>query len=250
MGRSNDFRDVIQNSAEPAAFQSENQDEKSESLNAPEFQMKMDPVQKLEEEEEAAMPKMNPVQKQEEEEEEALMEKRNPVQKQEEEEEEALMEKKANKRPYQLKANEVASASTGFASKLPAQLKENMEHSLGGDFSNTEIYANSSKASKMGALAYAQGNEIHFAPGKYDPESQRGKELIGHELTHIVQQKKGVVQKTKNDRGMNVNSEFKLEKEADDLGKKAANSSFEDAPRKNELSYEQFISEQPNENNS
>jgi hypothetical protein len=251
MGRSNDFRDVIQNSTEPAAFEKESSNDQIESLQGPEFQLKENPVQKEEnsDEEELIQSKMNPVQKQpnEEEDEEPISAKMNPVQKAIEEEK--IQEKKATKKPYQLKTKEVASASTGMASKLPAQLKENMESSLGGDFSNTEIYANSTKATKMGALAYAQGNEIHFAPGKYDPESQGGKELIGHELTHIIQQKKGIVQKTKNDNGMQVNNEFKLEKEADDLGKKAADSSFEDAPRKHDQSYEQFITDQPSDNN-
>ena len=245
MERSNDFRDVIQNTQEPAAYQEENRDKKSASLHAPEFQMKMNPVQKMEEEEEMQQ-KRNPVQKQEEEEE--MMPKMNPVQKMEEEEE--MQQKRSSNKPYQIKAKEVEAASTGVASAIPTQLKESMEHSLGGDFSNTQIYTNSEKATKMGALAYAQGNEIHFAPGKFNPDTKGGKELLGHELTHIVQQKKGVVQKTKKDRGMMVNSEFKLEKEADDMGKKAADSSFEDAPRRPDQSYEQYIKDKDGDSKS
>ena len=49
-------------------------------------------------------------------------------------------------------------------------------------------------------------------------------------------------------RGMEVNNEFKLEKEADDLGKEAARASFEDAPRKIESPYELTIDENPEDN--
>jgi hypothetical protein len=76
----------------------------------------------------------------------------------------------------------------------------------------------------MGALAYTQGNDVHFAPGQYNPESSKGQELIGHELTHVVQQRQGRVKPTKEQgKGLSVNDNPSLENEADTKGKKAAN---------------------------
>ena len=37
-----------------------------------------------------------------------------------------------------------------------------------------------------------KGDEIHFAPGAYNPGSLQGQRLLGHELAHVVQQRKGV----------------------------------------------------------
>ncbi|MFN6945977.1 MAG: DUF4157 domain-containing protein, partial [Cytophagaceae bacterium] len=96
-----------------------------------------------------------------------------------------------------------------------------MESSFGADFSNVNIHVGE-QASSVGALAYAQGNDIHFAPGQYNPETQSGQELLGHELTHVVQQRQGRVQATTQAKGLAVNDDPALEHEADVMGKKAA----------------------------
>lgn len=41
----------------------------------------------------------------------------------------------------------------------------------------------------MGASAYANHNDIYFAPGAYDPYSAEGIAIIGHEITHSAQYK-------------------------------------------------------------
>jgi hypothetical protein len=72
-------------------------------------------------------------------------------------------------------------------------------------------------------LAYTQGNDIHFAPGQYSPETSKGQELLGHELTHVVQQRQGRVQPTKEQgKGLAINDNPALENEADRMGKKAS----------------------------
>ena len=35
--------------------------------------------------------------------------------------------------------------------------------------------------------------DIYFAPGRYQPHDSAGLELLGHELTHVVQQAQGRV---------------------------------------------------------
>jgi len=106
---------------------------------------------------------------------------------------------------------------------MPDQLKAGMEARLGVDFSDVRIHPASSKAPEVGALAYTQGSDIHFAPGQFSPETSGGKGLLGHELTHVVQQREGRVKPTTEVAGMPVNDSPKLEKEADDFGKKTSN---------------------------
>jgi hypothetical protein len=121
---------------------------------------------------------------------------------------------KGNERPVQQKQ----SPSSG----MPEDVQGKMEGAFGQDFSDVKIHANSSQSTEMGALAHAQGNEIHFAPGQYNPSSQSGQELLGHELTHVVQQREGRVQPTTSVGGAAVNDDKSLEKEADELGSAAA----------------------------
>ncbi|PTX61613.1 uncharacterized protein DUF4157 [Kordia periserrulae] len=105
---------------------------------------------------------------------------------------------------------------------LPSNLQSNMEASLGQDFSNVSIHTNSQKAAQMNARAYTQDENVHFAPGEFNPNSTQGQNLIGHEFTHIAQQRAGVVKPTKVlQKGVAINDSKSLENEADTFGKKA-----------------------------
>jgi len=44
------------------------------------------------------------------------------------------------------------------------------------------------RAEELNADAFTTGSDIHFAPGKYNPETPDGKQLLAHELGHVVQQ--------------------------------------------------------------
>lgn len=106
---------------------------------------------------------------------------------------------------------------------LPKPIQQKMETALGADFSDVKIHQNSSQASDAGALAYTQGKDVHFAPGQFQADTTKGQELIGHELTHVVQQSKGSVQATgETQSGMPLNDDKGLENEADQMGRKAA----------------------------
>jgi hypothetical protein len=106
--------------------------------------------------------------------------------------------------------------------KLPENLQTKMESSFGEDFSDVNIHTDSDKATELGAKAFAQGKDLHFAPGEFQPNSKEGQELIGHELTHVVQQKEGTVQGSEVHGKDMVNQDVSLEKEADDAGKLAS----------------------------
>ena len=43
------------------------------------------------------------------------------------------------------------------------------------------------KFARITPAAYTSGNNIHFAPGKYDPDSVNGIARIAHEITHTQQ---------------------------------------------------------------
>lgn len=111
----------------------------------------------------------------------------------------------------------VAENQTG----IPDAVKQRMEDSFGTDFSSVRVHPESSKAPDVGALAYTQGTDIHFAPGQFKPDTSAGQQLLGHELTHVVQQAEGRVQPTTEIGGMSVNDDVSLEHEADVLGARA-----------------------------
>ncbi len=106
---------------------------------------------------------------------------------------------------------------------LPETLQTNLEASFDHDFSNVNIVKNSRRATDLNALAFTQGENIHFAPGQFNPGSESGSNLIGHEFTHVVQQRSGEVRPTSVlGKGLNLNQKSGLEAEADSLGKRAA----------------------------
>ncbi|NJM59163.1 MAG: DUF4157 domain-containing protein [Oscillatoriales cyanobacterium RU_3_3] len=80
---------------------------------------------------------------------------------------------------------------------LDAETRRFMEPRFGHDFSQVRVHADdradeSSRA--IGAIAYTVQNQIAFAHGNYAPESARGRQLLAHELTHVVQQRTDVQQ--------------------------------------------------------
>jgi outer membrane protein OmpA-like peptidoglycan-associated protein len=99
------------------------------------------------------------------------------------------------------------------------QLK--MERAMNADFSGVRVHEGP-QAQGMGALAYTQGNDIHFAPSQYQPETQQGQELLGHELAHVTQQAQGRVAATTQAKGVAINDDAGLEREADEMGARAA----------------------------
>lgn len=101
---------------------------------------------------------------------------------------------------------------------MPEPVRTQMEAAFDTDFSNVTIHPNSSKAAKLDALAYTRGHDIHFAPGTYNPGSDSGRRLLGHELAHVVQQREGRVHPNIQMKGLKINDDEGLEKEADVKG--------------------------------
>lgn len=83
-------------------------------------------------------------------------------------------------------------AKRGSGRPLEPHIKSQMNDSFGYDFSEVRIHADKDAAelcASLNAQAFAIGNDIFFNEGKFDPESDSGKELLAHELTHVVQQR-------------------------------------------------------------
>jgi hypothetical protein len=65
------------------------------------------------------------------------------------------------------------------------------EPRFGHDFSRVRIHADTpaaQSARSINALAYTVEGGIVFGAGQYAPETEGGKRLLAHELTHVVQQ--------------------------------------------------------------
>ncbi|MTB53122.1 DUF4157 domain-containing protein [Lewinella sp. W8] len=97
---------------------------------------------------------------------------------------------------------------------LPDKLKSGVEQLSGLAMDDVKVHYNSAKPATVQAHAYAQGTDIHLAPGQ--------ERHLPHEAWHVVQQKQGRVRPTMQLRGkVNVNDDASLEREADVMGAKA-----------------------------
>ncbi|HEX8174252.1 MAG TPA: DUF4157 domain-containing protein [Pyrinomonadaceae bacterium] len=95
-------------------------------------------------------------------------------------------------------------APTGTGQNLDDAVRTEMESAFGESFSDVRVHTGS-EAQKMneelGARAVTRGRDIYFESGEYNPSTQGGKELLAHELTHVVQQRGGSHSQTVNQQG-------------------------------------------------
>lgn len=74
---------------------------------------------------------------------------------------------------------------------LDTQTRAFMEPRFGQDFSQVRIHTTgraAESANAVNAVAYTAGRNVAFARGQYTPQTMKGKQLLAHELTHVVQQ--------------------------------------------------------------
>jgi hypothetical protein len=80
---------------------------------------------------------------------------------------------------------------------LDAQTRSEMEPRFGHNFGKVRIHcgATSEKSAQdLNAHAYSAGNDIVFGAGRFAPATQEGRQLIAHELAHVVQQRGSAVE--------------------------------------------------------
>jgi len=74
---------------------------------------------------------------------------------------------------------------------LEVETRFQMEASFKEDFGDVGIHVDDNAdrlAKELGAKAVTLGKDIFFKEGAYQPNSEAGKGLLGHELAHVVQQ--------------------------------------------------------------
>ena len=81
--------------------------------------------------------------------------------------------------------------ASGRGRGLEPDVQRAMEAGFGADFSGVSIHVDAAADElnrQLGARAFTAGSDIFFRQGEYAPDSPGGKELLAHELTHVVQQ--------------------------------------------------------------
>lgn len=102
---------------------------------------------------------------------------------------------------------------------LPDHLKSGIESLSGISMDDVQVHRNSDKPKQLQAHAYAQGTDIHLAPGQ--------EQHLPHEAWHVVQQKQGKVKPTMQLKdSVPINDDAGLEKEADKMGAQALQAKF------------------------
>jgi len=74
---------------------------------------------------------------------------------------------------------------------LEPETRTFMESRFGHDFRGVQIYTDAraaESAKAVNALAYTVGQKVVFGKGQYNPETDSGRQLLGHELFHTLQQ--------------------------------------------------------------
>jgi hypothetical protein len=143
------------------------------------------------------------LQKQEEEE-----EVQTKLQKQEEEEVQAKIQRQAEEeetiqtKAIQSKEDSLTTtvesrinAQKGGGVALPDALRHDLEEKMHASFRHVRIH-NDNISDKLcrdiNARAFTVGNDIFFRTDEYQPNTTTGLELLAHELTHVIQQRKGI----------------------------------------------------------
>ncbi len=112
----------------------------------------------------------------------------------EEEEEEAPVQakKQAGQTPHVTPSfEERLAANGGRGEPLPSKARTFMESRFGRNFSGVRVHADSEAAQlnrELRAQAFTHGQEVYLGAGSYSPETRSGKQLLAHELVHVIQQ--------------------------------------------------------------
>ena len=80
---------------------------------------------------------------------------------------------------------------------LDSSTRNEVEPALGADLSSVRVHvgaAAAEAAATLNARAFTVGSDIAFAPGAFDPATDRGRQLLAHELAHVVQQRNAPAQ--------------------------------------------------------
>jgi hypothetical protein len=86
----------------------------------------------------------------------------------------------------------------GAGAPLPAETRARMEPKLGVNLGAVRVHAGEESAAaarNLGARAFTQGEDVHFAKGELAPGTREGDKLLAHELTHVAQAQRSGIQR-------------------------------------------------------
>jgi len=89
--------------------------------------------------------------------------------------------------------NQINSARGG-GQPLDRTVGSKIGGALGADFNNVRVHTDSKSDNlnrSLSAKAFTLGSDVFFSKGAYNPGTHSGKQLLAHELTHVVQQTGG-----------------------------------------------------------
>jgi len=84
----------------------------------------------------------------------------------------------------------------GGGKPLPESIRDYFEPRFSADFSQVRVHADNrahEAAESVNAKAFTTGKDVVFGKGQYCPDTEAGKKLLAHELTHVIQQSQNAV---------------------------------------------------------
>ena len=118
----------------------------------------------------------------------------------------------------QLRLDRTLNRGTENRTGMPDHIKSGIENLSGMSLDDVRVHYNSTTPAQLHAHAYTRENDIHLAAGQ--------SRHLAHEAWHVVQQRQGRVDPTLRMRGVDINDDPGLEREADVMGQRAAASNI------------------------
>ncbi|HEY2516506.1 MAG TPA: DUF4157 domain-containing protein [Polyangiaceae bacterium] len=98
----------------------------------------------------------------------------------------------------------IGESLAGIASVTSGELAPTVRHvaeaHLGVSLAGTRLVDGDARARREGARAVTEGSTIHFLDGELSSRTPEGRALLGHELTHVAQQRATGIQASQCDR--------------------------------------------------
>jgi hypothetical protein len=92
---------------------------------------------------------------------------------------------------------ECIQGARGGGQRIDGQVRTRMESAFGSDFGGVRVHTDTRADAlnqTLNARAFTTGQDIFFRQGAYNPGGSSGRELLAHELTHVVQQNRDEIQ--------------------------------------------------------
>jgi hypothetical protein len=94
-------------------------------------------------------------------------------------------------RPVIEAPSSVVRALSSLGQRLEPEVRQDMESRFGHDFSHVRVHSDhiaNQSARDVNANAYTVGSNVVFGANQFAPGISRGRRLLAHELTHVIQQ--------------------------------------------------------------